>query len=79
VPVDSLPVARRIAERLRAAVAELDWAQAARVPEGVTVSIGVSLVGPQELLDDALRRADEALYRAKREGRNQCQVSLQAA
>jgi GGDEF domain-containing protein len=41
--------------------------------------IGVAVVGPGERLDDTLQRADEALYRAKREGRNQCRFSLKAA
>jgi len=79
VPVDDLPVARRVADRLRAAVADVDWHAAAGLTDPVTVSIGVALVDASETLDDALRRADEALYRAKRGGRNQCQVSLMAA
>jgi uncharacterized membrane protein len=69
---------RRIAERLRLTLAEADWA-ALHVAQPVTVSIGVAVVGPGERLDDTLQRADEALYRAKREGRNQCRFSLKAA
>jgi diguanylate cyclase (GGDEF)-like protein len=34
---------------------------------------------PGAPLDAALARADDALYRAKRDGRNRVQVSLQAA
>lgn len=79
LPVDGLPTARRVAERMRSAIAETDWQRAAKLPTGVTVSIGVSMVGPGEALDAALGRADEALYRAKRGGRNQCQVGLMAA
>lgn len=79
LPVDGLPTARRIAERMRSAIADTDWQRAAKLPTGVTVSIGVSMVGPGEPLDAALGRADEALYRAKRGGRNQCQVGLMAA
>jgi diguanylate cyclase (GGDEF)-like protein len=79
LPVDGLPTARRIAERMRSAIADTDWSRAAKLPTGVTVSIGVSMVGPGEPLDAALGRADEALYRAKRGGRNQCQVGLMAA
>jgi diguanylate cyclase (GGDEF)-like protein len=45
----------------------------------VTVSIGVTLIEAGEALEDALRRADLALYRAKQEGRNQVQVGLRAA
>jgi diguanylate cyclase (GGDEF)-like protein len=37
----------------------------------VTISIGVSeLGGPDEALDDWLRRVDTALYQAKEKGRN---------
>ena len=78
-PVDDLPVARRVAERLRKAIADADWEGSAKLAEGVTVSVGVTLVGPAESLDEALQRADEALYRAKRDGRNQVQVGLRAA
>ena len=36
----------------------------------VTVSLGVAELAPGETSSDLLRRADDALYRAKREGRN---------
>ena len=79
VPVEGLPSARRVAERLRAAVETAPWRDELRLTEGVTASVGVAIVGPDESLDAALTRADEALYRAKREGRNQCQVALARA
>ncbi len=79
VPVDSLPTARRVAERLREAIASLDWRGLLSLPGGVTVSVGVSMLGRGEELDAGMKRADEALYRAKHEGRNQCQVSLAVA
>ena len=79
VPVDDLPGARRVAERLRHAVETIAWFDRLRLPQGVTVSIGVAMVDPGESLDSALQRADEALYRAKHEGRNQCQVALSRA
>ncbi len=78
VPVDGLPAARRVAERIRESIAAHRWAGAS-MPQQVTVSIGLTLVGPGEALDDAMARADQALYRAKQGGRNQCQVSLRAA
>jgi PleD family two-component response regulator len=37
------------------------------------------MIGAGEPLDAALQRADEAMYRAKRDGRNQCQVALARA
>jgi diguanylate cyclase (GGDEF)-like protein len=79
VPVDDPDVARRVAERLREAVAAVDWHGELRLTPGVTVSVGMALVSGDEDLDQALLRADEALYRAKRDGRNQCQVALDAA
>ncbi len=79
LPAIDLPGARRAAERLRAAVQDEAWAQVAAFDRGLTVSIGVALAGPGDDLDRTLQRADEALYRAKRDGRNQVQVSLRVA
>ena len=83
VPVEDLRTARLVAERLRTAVAAAPWAVLAQLPaaltEPVTASIGTTLIAPGESLDDAVQRADEALYRAKREGRNQVQVGLAVA
>ena len=79
VPVDDLPAARRVAERLRLAIEGADWVATMGLASGVTVSVGVAMVSPAESLDAALQRADEALYRAKRDGRNQCQIGLAVA
>jgi diguanylate cyclase (GGDEF)-like protein len=79
VPVEDLPTARRVAERLRHAVETASWATEVRLNGGVTVSVGVAMASHTETLDAALKRADEALYRAKRDGRNQCQVGLEMA
>ncbi len=40
----------------------------------VTASAGISAVGKNEKLEDILKRTDEALYDAKRSGRNRCCV-----
>jgi len=66
-----------IAERLRMAVAAAPvLADAVHVP--VTVSIGVALQGPgDEDLETLMRRADEALYRAKGAGRNRVAIAGQ--
>jgi len=79
MPVDGLPTARRIAERLRHAVEAADWRSSLQLERGVTVSVGVAIAGAGETLDVAMQRADEALYRAKRDGRNQCQFGLAVA
>ncbi|MGA3828198.1 diguanylate cyclase domain-containing protein, partial [Pseudomonas chlororaphis] len=39
---------------------------------GLSLSVGMTLVELCDDLDDALQRADQALYRAKRDGRNRC-------
>ena len=79
VPVQDLPVARRVAERLRQAVEGAMWT--AVLPElgPVTASFGVTRLADDESLESALARADEALYRAKNAGRNQVQMGLSAA
>lgn len=56
--------ARDACERLRIAV------ERAATPVPVTVSIGVAQHRPGETCPELLERADEALYRAKRSGRN---------
>lgn len=54
------------AERLRAQIAET----APGDPHGVTVSLGVACYRPGESLSALVKRADDALYRAKERGRN---------
>ncbi|HRQ83309.1 MAG TPA: diguanylate cyclase, partial [Azospirillaceae bacterium] len=58
------------AERLRAAVAALKT-QVGGVMVRITVSIGVAQSTGEDRLDDAIARADAALYVAKQSGRNQ--------
>ena len=60
-----------VAEKLRAAVAD-DHSEG--LP-AFTVSIGISVIEPgDKSLDDVLRRADMALYTAKKDGRNRVAV-----
>ena len=66
--------AMEIAESVRAAVAELAIPNEDSPQGYVTVSIGVAVHHPQDDLtgaDQLVKRADEALYEAKRGGRNQ--------
>ena len=72
LPETDVEVAYKVAERLRRAVGGKPFTIG---PDAgsltVTVSIGVAeLENAAESLDDIVKRADEALYRAKREGRN---------
>lgn len=62
-------IGAKIAERLRQRVEELSIGTAQRTVH-VTASFGVAIERPGEGWTAALERADAALYRAKREGRN---------
>jgi diguanylate cyclase (GGDEF)-like protein len=70
LPATDRPGCLSVAEKLRQAVAELT------VPGGdqqaqVTISVGGALCTPEDNgLEELLRRADLALYQAKRRGRN---------
>jgi two-component system cell cycle response regulator len=73
-----LQTAERVGERVRKVVAAKPFLAAPGCQLSVTVSLGVaSLQSVEDAPEDLLRRADQALYRAKREGRNR--VSLSAA
>lgn len=78
LPETDLPTARRVAERVRAAIEALAIPHAASGDEScITVSIGAAVARPVgELASaDLMRQADEALYAAKRGGRNRCHVA----
>jgi diguanylate cyclase (GGDEF)-like protein len=64
---------RAIAERLRERIASAPW------PEGlhVTCSFGVAEWHRGEDLNEGIKRADEAMYRAKQEGRDRVEIELE--
>ncbi|KFL28559.1 response regulator PleD [Devosia sp. 17-2-E-8] len=63
--------AQSVAERVRQAVAERPFEAGAQRPLNITVSVGVALNDAENDTPElVLKRADIALYRAKREGRN---------
>ncbi len=66
------PGAAILAERVRATIENTKM-----LPDGsvVTCSIGVAQYAPGEKMEEFLDRADQALYRAKREGRNRVCIS----
>lgn len=73
LPGSDLAIAQEAAERLRAALAERRLPHgASTVSPWVTLSIGVAQLDPRTMdhFDSLLQRADQALYRAKREGRD---------
>ena len=66
LPRTTLEHALQIAETLRAAVAQITIPGLPRF----TVSIGVARHNQGESIDDLFKRVDDALYRAKNDGRN---------
>lgn len=80
LPGASLEVARERAEKLRAAAQGLSVTSGGRPVGPVSLSIGVAAF-PYHGQDgnEVIKVADEALYRAKRAGRNQVQVGLEVA
>ena len=71
-----LPGAVQVAERLRCALQDAPFEL--QEPLRVTASFGISVIAPDRLSPELwLANADQALYSAKREGRNRCCVSSQ--
>jgi len=71
----ALPDARRIAEDIRAAIAEVPFG----VLGSITVSVGAAEIRANEDPTSWLGRADQALYRAKRAGRNEVVADTESA
>lgn len=73
MPASTEGQAMAILVRVQRAIAAHDWASHAPGLQ-LTFSAGVAEYAPTEALDRTLERADQALYRAKHEGRN-CAVA----
>lgn len=67
-------LAALVGERLRNAALQLTYPVDGR-PVELTVSIGCSTLLPGETTDSLIRRADTALYSAKRQGRNRLEMA----
>lgn len=65
-----------LAERVRTAIAAV---RISSVPEPVTASIGVACWRPEDSRKSMVARADDALYRAKRSGRNRVEADEESA
>ncbi|MEO8488278.1 diguanylate cyclase [Pseudomonas sp.] len=74
MPDSSLADALAVGEVLREAIQACPFHFKGE-PVTITVSMGVAQFQPGERSDSALKRADEALYRAKAAGRNQVQAA----
>lgn len=71
MPETDLTVATTVAERLRRRIATEPFpVQGGTNNLEVTISIGISALGKDDTAANILKRADAALYRAKRDGRN---------
>ena len=76
MPDASLEATQKRAEHLRQAVRGLRVKDDSQTPDGITLSLGVAIY-PQhgQTKDSVLRAADDALYRAKQEGRDRVVVA----
>ena len=70
LPGTEVPEAMAVAERLRAGVQQLRVAGANGQPLTLAMTVGVSVLEAGGAFDQALARADRALYAGKQAGRN---------
>ncbi len=75
LPGQSPAAAATLAEAIRRDLAAFDWREAG-VEDGITASFGIAGLDPsEESVEEAVARADKALYAAKADGRNQVALS----
>ncbi len=71
MPDTDLEVARHVGERLRECIAEAPFSINSQTSLPVTACVGLAtLIGPEDTSSALFKRADNALYAAKRAGRN---------
>lgn len=61
----------QLAERIRARIERYNFSEVGRV----TVSVGIAELRPEDNIQDLIDRADQAMYEAKKNGRNCCVVA----
>ena len=76
LPDTNLDQAVQIVERQRGIIAAIDWPSLSS-DLALTLSAGVSEIGPYDTPEELLARADRALYRAKDAGRNRVLAAAQ--
>jgi len=64
----------KVVERLHANLEQLPIAMGDGLPVSVTASFGLTMITGETAIDELLHRADQALYRAKNQGRNRIVV-----
>ncbi len=77
LPETPIAQAQVLAERIRASTEDVEIQVDGHIIR-ITVSIGMAEVGPgEQMLSSIMRRADQAMYEAKGNGRNQIVISTQ--
>ena len=81
LPETGLAHALALAEKIRGRLAtqRIRLRRDGRTLEAITISVGVAEFRPGERLEDLVARADEALYRAKRAGRDRVEAEDETA
>ena len=74
LPETSADEARNVAERIRQAIAAIQFSPRPGAPVSVTISIGVTEYVHREKLTEFIQRADKAMYVSKEKGRNRISV-----
>jgi diguanylate cyclase (GGDEF)-like protein len=77
LPETGMDAAPEVAQRLRKAVSNAEILSSDQIPLRITVSIGIAVPVDNESnrIDNILRQADTALYKAKNSGRNRVCVA----